>query len=146
MNWCAIHCQFSSYGTDLCTLPGATRIQIEMFREELVAWILLYRCELAAKLLHDICTFSVVEQPLEYVSNETLKQLMQFIWLPKRIEIGERVLPQLAEDLVNIYSMESINCILVQLSRVNMPTSGVIKWSEVEKPHWHTLSKFTLSA
>jgi hypothetical protein len=71
---------------------------------------------------------------------------MQFIWLPKRIEIGERVLPQLAEDLVNIYSMESINCILVQLSRVNMPTSGVIKWSEVEKPHWHTLSKFTLSA
>jgi len=85
----------------LFTLPGATFQRIEWFREELEAWILWYQCELVVKLIFDIYSFEVSEQPVQYVLNKTPEQLMQFIRLVKLVDIAERVLPELVADRVD---------------------------------------------
>jgi len=48
---------------------------------------------------------------------------MQFIRLPKPIDIAERVLPELLADLVDTYSVQSIDIIVLQQPRVHMLVS-----------------------
>jgi len=48
---------------------------------------------------------------------------MQFIRLPKVIDIAERVLPELVADWVDTESVQSINMIVLQQLRVNMLVS-----------------------
>jgi len=55
---------------------------------------------------------------------------MQFIRLPKAIDIAERVLPELVVDWMNTKSVQNINISFVQKLQVNMLISGVIKWSK----------------
>jgi hypothetical protein len=45
---------------------------------------------------------------------------MQLIRLPKPIDIAERVLPELVADWVAIYSVQSINMIVLQQLQLNM--------------------------
>jgi hypothetical protein len=45
---------------------------------------------------------------------------MQFIRLPKPIDIEERVLPELVADWVDTYSVQSINIIVLHQLRANM--------------------------
>jgi hypothetical protein len=63
--------------------------------EARISW---HRCESIVKLILDISSFQVFEQPVQYVFNFTQEQLMQFIRLPKAIDIAERVLPELVAD------------------------------------------------
>ena len=55
---------------------------------------------------------------------------MQFIRLPKPIDIAESVLPALVADWVDTYSVQSINMIVLQQLEVNMLVSGVIEGSK----------------
>jgi hypothetical protein len=48
---------------------------------------------------------------------------MQFIRLPKPIEIVERVLPDLVVDWVDTNSVQSINIIVLQQLRANLQVS-----------------------
>jgi len=48
---------------------------------------------------------------------------MQFIRLPKLIDIAERILPELVADWVDTYSVQSINIIILQKLRVNILVS-----------------------
>ena len=48
---------------------------------------------------------------------------MQFIRLPKPIDIAERVLPQLVADWVDTESVQGINMIVLQQLGVNMLVS-----------------------
>ena len=48
---------------------------------------------------------------------------MQFIRLPKPIDIAERVLPQLVADWVDTKSVQGINMIVLQQLGVNMLVS-----------------------
>jgi hypothetical protein len=48
---------------------------------------------------------------------------MQSIRLPKPIDIAERVLPEEVTDLVDTYSVQSINIIVLQQLQVNMLVS-----------------------
>ena len=51
---------------------------------------------------------------------------MQFISMPKAIDIGERQLPELVADWININSMQNIIIRFVQKFRVNIWISWVI--------------------
>jgi hypothetical protein len=48
---------------------------------------------------------------------------MQFIRLPKPIDIAEKVLPELVADWADTYSGQSINLLAPQQLRVNMAVS-----------------------
>jgi hypothetical protein len=48
---------------------------------------------------------------------------MQFIRLPKPIDIAERVLPELVADWVDTKSVQSINMIVLQQLQVKMLVS-----------------------
>jgi hypothetical protein len=71
---------------------------------------------------------------------------MQFIRLPKPIDIAERVLPELVADCVDTYSGKSINIIVLQQLRVSMLVSRVIEWSTSWMAHWGTFGNFTQRA
>jgi len=55
--------------------------------------------------------------------NSTQHQLMQFIRLPKPIDIAERILPELVTDWVDTYSVQSINSIDHQQLQENILVS-----------------------
>ena len=55
---------------------------------------------------------------------------MQFIRLPKAINIAERVLPELVADWLNTMSVQNIDISFVQKLHVSMLISWVIKWSK----------------
>jgi len=71
---------------------------------------------------------------------------MQFIRLPKAIDIAERVLPELVVDWMNTKSVQNINISFVQKLQVNMLISGVIKWLKSWMPHRRTFRNFTHQA
>jgi len=60
---------------------------------------------------------------------------MQFIRLPKPIDIAERVLKHLLGDLVDTESVQTINMIVLQQPRVGMLVSCVREWSKSGMPH-----------
>jgi len=68
---------------------------------------------------------------------------MQFIRLPKKIDIAERVLPELVENWMNTKSVQNIDIGFVQKFQVNMLMSWVIKWSKSWMPQQHTFRNFT---
>ena len=68
---------------------------------------------------------------------------MQFIRLPKPVDIAGRVLPELVVDWVDTYSVQSINIIVLQQLGVNMLVSWVIEWSKSSMPHRRTFKNFT---
>jgi len=55
---------------------------------------------------------------------------MQFIRLPKAIDIAERVLPELVADWINTKSVQNIDISFVQRLQVSMLISLVFKWSK----------------
>jgi hypothetical protein len=55
---------------------------------------------------------------------------MQFIRLPKAIDIAERVLPELVADWINTKSVQNVNISFVQKLEAKMLISWVIKWSK----------------
>ena len=65
MNCSAIHCQCSDHSTDLITLPGHVFPSIDWFSEVLEAGISQPGCELIVKLILDISSFQVFEQPVQ---------------------------------------------------------------------------------
>jgi len=71
---------------------------------------------------------------------------MQFIRLPKWIDIGQRVLPELVADWVDTKSVQSINISILQQLLVNVLVSWAIKWSKTLMPHQWTLRNSTHSA
>jgi len=52
---------------------------------------------------------------------------MQFIRLPKAINIAERVVPELVVDWMNTKSVQNIDISFVQKLQVNMQISWVIQ-------------------
>jgi len=54
---------------------------------------------------------------------------MQFIRLPTRIDIAERVMPELVADWLNSKSVQSIDISFIQKLQLNLLISWVIKWS-----------------
>jgi hypothetical protein len=68
---------------------------------------------------------------------------MQFIRLPKAIDIAERVLPELVVDCMNTKSVQNIDFSFIQKLQVNMLILWVIKWSKSWMPHWRTFRNFT---
>ena len=68
---------------------------------------------------------------------------MQFIRLPKAIDIAERVLPELVADWMNTKSVQNIDSSFVQKLQVNMLISWVIKLSKNWIPHRCTFRNFT---
>ena len=70
---------------------------------------------------------------------------MQFIRLPKLIDIAERVLPELGADWVDTESVQSLNNVLQQLW-VNMLVSWVIEWWKSGMPHQCTFRNFAHQA
>jgi len=68
---------------------------------------------------------------------------MQFIRLPKPMDIAERVLPKLAADWVDTYSVQSIKIIVLQQLWVKMLVSWVIEWSKSWMPHPRTCRNLT---
>jgi len=63
---------------------------------------------------------------------------MQFIRLPKPIDIAERELPELVVDWVDTWSVQNINTSVLQELRVNMLVSWVIACSKGGMPHRRT--------
>ena len=55
---------------------------------------------------------------------------MQIIQLRKRINIAERVLPELVADWMNTKSVQNIDISFVQKLEVDMLILWVIKWSK----------------
>jgi len=55
---------------------------------------------------------------------------MQFIRLPKAIDIAGRVLPELVADWMNTKSVQNSAISFVQKVQVNMLISWVIRWSK----------------
>jgi len=82
-------------------LPGAAFQLIEWYREVLEGGISWHRCESFLQWILDISSVQVIEHPVQKVFNYTQEQLMQFIRLPKVIDIAERVLPELVADWVD---------------------------------------------
>jgi len=68
---------------------------------------------------------------------------MQFIRLPKLIDIAERELPELVADWMNMKSVQNINISFVLKLRVNMLISWDIEWSKCWTPHRGTFRNFT---
>jgi len=68
---------------------------------------------------------------------------MQFIRLPKAIDIAERVLPERVADWMNTKSVQNIDISLVQKLQVNVLISSVIKWSKSWMPHCRIFKTFT---
>jgi len=54
---------------------------------------------------------------------------MQFIRLPKAIDIPERVLPELVADCMNTKSVQNIDISFVKKLQVDILISWEIKWS-----------------
>jgi len=71
---------------------------------------------------------------------------MQFIRLPKAIDIAERVMPEMVADWMNTKSVQNMDISFVQKFQVNMLISWVIKWSKSRMPHRRTFRNFTLQA
>jgi len=67
---------------------------------------------------------------------------MQFIRLPKAIDIAERVLPQLIADWTNTKSVQNIDMSFVQKLQVNMLITWGINWSKSSMPHRRTFRNF----
>jgi len=67
---------------------------------------------------------------------------MQFIRLPKAIDITERVLAELVVGLVDTKSVKSIKIIVLQQLRVNLMVSWVIEWSKSWMPHRRPIRDF----
>jgi len=68
---------------------------------------------------------------------------MQFIRLPTRIDIAERVMPELVADWLNSKSVQSIDISFIQKLQLNLLISWVIKWSKSWMPHRRTIRHFT---
>jgi len=68
---------------------------------------------------------------------------MQFIGLPRVIDIAERVLPEVVADWMNTKSVQNINISVVQKIQVDMLITWVIKWSKSRMPHRCTFRTFT---
>jgi len=68
---------------------------------------------------------------------------MQFIRLPKEIDIAERVLPELVAYWMNTNSVQNIDTSFVQKIQVNMLIWWVVKWSKSLMPHRCTFRNFT---
>jgi len=68
---------------------------------------------------------------------------MQFIRLPKPIDIAEKVLPELVPDWVDTESVQSINMMVLQQLWVNMLVSWVIEWSKSWILHRRSFRNFT---
>ena len=64
---------------------------------------------------------------------------MQFIRLPKAIEIAKRVLPELVSNWMNTNSVQNINIRFVEKMRVHILISWDIKQSKGGMPHRRTL-------
>jgi hypothetical protein len=60
---------------------------------------------------------------VQQVLNYTQEQLMQFIRLPKAVDIAERELTKLVADWVDTKSVQSIKIIVLQQLRENMLVS-----------------------
>ena len=71
---------------------------------------------------------------------------MQFIRLPKGIDMAERVLPELVGDWMNSKSVQNIDIGFVQKLQVNILIWWVIKWSKCWMPHRRTFGNFTHQA
>jgi len=71
---------------------------------------------------------------------------MQFIRLPKPIDIEESVLPELVADLGDTKSVQSINMMVLQQLRVTMLVSWVIECSKSEIPHRPTFRTYAHQA
>jgi len=67
---------------------------------------------------------------------------MQFIRLPKLLDIAERELPELVADWMNMKSVQNINIYFVQQPWLNMLISGVINRTTSWMPHWHMFRNF----
>jgi hypothetical protein len=67
---------------------------------------------------------------------------MQFIRLPKAIDIAKRILPELVLDWINTNCVQIIDIKLIQKLRLNMFISCIINWSEREMPHQRTYRNF----
>jgi len=67
---------------------------------------------------------------------------MQFIRLPKLIDIAETKLPELVVDWINTKSVQNINISFVQQLWLNMLLSWVIESSTSWMPHWRTFRNF----
>jgi len=68
---------------------------------------------------------------------------MQFIRLPKPIDIAKRVLPEPVRNWLDTKSVQSNIVILLQQLWVHIRVSGVIELSKTWMPHWHTFRNFT---
>jgi len=71
---------------------------------------------------------------------------MQFIRLPKLIDIAERVLPEPVVDWMNTRSVQNITIPFIQKLQVNILISWVIGWSNNGMSHRHTFRNFTNQA
>ena len=68
---------------------------------------------------------------------------MQFIWLPRPLDIAELVLSELVSDSINTKSVQKINIRLIQRLRVIMLISWVIERSKSGMPHGRTFRNCT---
>jgi len=68
---------------------------------------------------------------------------MQFIRLPKVIDIAERLLPELVADWMNTKSVQNFYISSILKLQVTMSISWVVKWSKSWIPHRHTFRNFT---
>jgi len=68
---------------------------------------------------------------------------MQFIRLPKAIDIAERLLPELVADWMNTKIVQNIDISFVQKLQVNKLISWVVKSSKSWVPHRRTFRNFT---
>jgi hypothetical protein len=68
---------------------------------------------------------------------------MQFIRLPRAIDIAERVLQELVADWMNTKSVQNIDFSFVQKFQINMLISWVIKCSKRWMPHRQTFRTIT---
>ena len=64
-NWSPIHRQCSDHAPDLFALPGGAFQPVKWFREVREAWISLYLCQSIVKMILNISSFQVFEQPLQ---------------------------------------------------------------------------------
>ena len=82
---------------------------MEWLGEPLEVWILWYRCELIVKFILVISSFHLFEEPVYLVFNWTQELLVQFVRLPKSIDIAERVLQGLAADWMITKNVQQVD-------------------------------------
>jgi len=71
---------------------------------------------------------------------------MQFIKLPKPIDIAERGLPELVADWVDTQSVQNINIVFLSQLPVNMLVFWATEWLTIWLAHGLTFRNFTLWA